>query len=326
MAEVDEVLLRETPSRFVVFPLQFKAMWQYYKRHIENFWTADEMEVQDDVTNFDKLSHDERTFIIRQFASLCATVEIFHRGLISHISSEVQVSEARSFYGFQMAMERFHLEVYQKAIESFVAEGHEREQALSMRVKDEAIKQKVDWALSLSSELATFDERLIGFSVILGVLHAAEFASLMMMSVRKNLVNVKKAITHIAGDKALHRDFGMFLRTYLVKKTSESRIKEIVEKAVQLEEAFVESSESVPAFDGVDVDKLNHYIRFSADMLMAQMGCKKIYNVQNPFDFMETFDVKNAFEFSENIPADGNAHEAEDVFEKQNDFDLDMDF
>ncbi|TKR80600.1 hypothetical protein L596_014651 [Steinernema carpocapsae] len=286
-----EVLLRETPSRFVVFPLQFKTMWQYYKKHIENFWTADEMEVHDDVANFDKLNHDERAFIVRQLASLCSTAEIFHCGLISDVSVEVQAAEARSFYGFQVAMERFHLEVYQKAVESFVAEGHERDQVFSYRKTDESIKRKIDWALSLSSELVTFDEKLIGISVILGILHAAEFASLFGMSVQKNLLNIKKAISHISSDKGLHRDFGMYLRTYLIKKTEKSRIKEIVEKAVEFEMAFIDGNRG--EVDGIDLQKLKQYVRFSADQLMTQMDCQKIYNVENPLQFMKGTDYNS---------------------------------
>ena len=286
-----ELLLRENPRRFVIFPLQYHDMWAMYKKHEAAQWVAEEIPYADDKSDWDTLSSDEKHFIEHILAFFAGSDGIVNENLLENFSSEIQIPEARFFYGVQIAMENVHSTTYSLLIDTYV-ESNERKTELFNAIETiPCIKRKADWALRWASgrSATSFARRLVAFGVVEGIFFSGSFCAIFWLKhYRKKMMKaLAKSNEMIARDEGLHTDFAVLLYTrYIENKLSQDEMEEIFREAVEIEEEFI--CESLPCrLIGMNSDLMREYIKFVADRLITQFGYEKIYNASNPFPFME---------------------------------------
>jgi ribonucleoside-diphosphate reductase beta chain len=317
-----EHILTENPSRFVVFPLKYNDIWEFYKTAEHSFWSAEEIDLAQDLTDWDeKLNDDERHYIKNVLAFFAASDGIVNENLAENFVKEVQYPEAKFFYGFQIAMENVHSETYSLLIDTYIKDTVEKDHLFNAIDTVPSVKRKAEWAIKwISSE--SFAERLIAFAAVEGIFFSGSFCSIFWLKKRGLMPGLTFSNELISRDEGLHCEFACLLHNkYIQNKVSSERIIEIIKEAVEIEKEFVTDSLPVSLI-GMNAKLMQQYIEFVADFWLVELGCKKVYNVDNPFDFMEMLSLQNKSNFFEK-----RVSEYQKASDKVIDFDnLDEDF
>jgi ribonucleotide reductase beta subunit family protein with ferritin-like domain len=318
-----EPLLQATDDRFVMFPVQYADVWDLYKKQVDCFWRAEEVDLSKDLVDWAKLNKDEQKFISMVLAFFAASDGIVLENLAVRFMGDVQVAEARSFYGFQIAMENIHSEMYSLLIDTYIKDKHEKDRLFHATSNFPCITKKADWAKKwIEDSNSSFAERLVAFAAIEGIFFSASFASIYWIKKRGLMPGLTFSNELISRDEALHTEFAILLYTKLRNSLSQTRIHEILKDAVAIETEFI--TEAIPCrMIGMNSVLMTQYIEFVADRLCVQLGYDKIFNSSNPFDFMELISVEtkvNFFERTNSEYALANKQVEEDVFAFNNEF------
>ncbi len=322
-SKAPEPLLETTDERYVMFPLQYADIWDLYKKQVDCFWRAEEVDLSKDLTDWANLSADEKKFITMVLAFFAASDGIVLENLAIRFMADVQVSEARSFYGFQIAMENIHSEMYSLLIDTYVTDSVEKDRLFHATSNFPCIAKKADWAKKwIGDHRSSFAARLVAFAAIEGIFFSSSFASIYWLKKRGILPGLTFSNELISRDEALHTEFAILLYSKMNSKLSKKRIHEIIKEAVVIETEFI--TVAIPCkMIGMNSKLMTQYIQFVADRLCVQLGYDKIYNSTNPFDFMELISVEtkvNFFERTNSEYAMANKKVDEDVFEFKCDF------
>lgn len=296
---VNEPLLTEDPDRYVMFPIQDHDIWSMYKRQVDCFWRAEEIDFSKDMASWKTLTKDEKYFIKMIIAFFAGADGIVLENLGTRFMSEVQISEARAFYGFQIAMENIHSEVYSLLIDTYVKDRLEKDKLFKAMDNFPCIKKKADWAIKwINDKRSTFATRLIAFACVEGIFFSGAFCSIFWLKKRGKMPGLTFSNELIARDEALHTEFAVLLYKKLLKKVPKKRVVDIVKEAVEIEREFI--CEALPCkLISMNSKLMSQYIEFVADRLMVQLGYDKIYDVTCPFDFMEQISIEGKTNFFE---------------------------
>lgn len=320
-----EPILQENPDRFVLFPIVHDDIWQMYKKAEASFWTAEEIDLAADQVDWtEKLSDDERFFIKHVLAFFAASDGIVNENLAENFVSEVQYTEAKFFYGFQIMMENIHSETYSLLIDTYIKDPSEKDSLFHAIDTLDCVSKKANWALRWISN-GSFVERLVAFAAVEGIFFSGSFCSIFWLKKRGLMPGLAFSNELISRDEGLHCDFACLLYNKHVKnKLPKERIMEIITDAVIIEKEFVTDALPVKLI-GMNADLMSQYIEFVADRLLVELGCEKVYNATNPFDFMDMISLQGKTNFFEKRVAEykkagvGN-DKADQVFTTEADF------
>ena len=294
-----EKILQNNPNRFVLFPIQHNDIWKFYKQQEACFWTAEEIDLGQDIQDWDnKLNDDEKHFVKHILAFFAASDGIVNENIALNFVNEVQYTEAKMFYGFQIMMENIHSETYSLLIDSYIKDKEDQLNLFNAIETIPAIKKKADWALKwISSE--SFVDRLLAFAAVEGIFFSGSFCSIFWLKKRGLMPGLAFSNELISRDEALHCQFACLLHNrYIKDKVSEERIKEIICSAVAIEKEFI--LEALPVrLIGMNSDLMSQYLEFVTDRLLMALGCSKVYNSENPFDFMQNIALQGKTNFFE---------------------------
>ena len=296
---LNEPLLKENEGRFVLFPIEHNDIWEFYKYAVANFWTPEEINFSEDLDHWNnKLNDDERHFITHVLAFFAASDGIVNENLAEDFISTVQYTEAKFFYGFQIAIENIHSHTYSLLIDTYVKDQKEQDHLFNAIETIPSVKKKAEWALRWI-EKSTFVERLIAFAAVEGIFFSGSFCSIFWLKNRGLMPGLSFSNELISRDEGLHRDFACLLyREHIVEKLPEEKVRGIIKDAVEIEKEFV--TESLPVrLIGMNSDKMQQYIEFVADHLLVELGLEKEYNSENPFDFMDMISLEGKTNFFE---------------------------
>lgn len=294
-----EPILQENKDRFVIFPIKHDDIWEWYKKSEASFWTAEEIDLHQDLTDWNtKLNDDERYFIKHILAFFAASDGIVNENLAENFVNEVQYSEAKFFYGFQIMMENIHSETYSLLIDTYVKDEKEKDVLFKAIDNFPAIKKKADWALKWI-ESPSFAERLIAFAAVEGIFFSGAFCSIYWLKKRGIMPGLTFSNELISRDEGVHCDFAVHLHNHhLVNKVPKDRIREIIVNALNIEREFI--TESLPvSLIGMNAKLMTQYLEFVTDRLLQELGCEKEYNASNPFDFMDMISLQGKTNFFE---------------------------
>lgn len=322
-----EPLLRENPKRFVIMPIEYPDIWRMYKQAEASFWAVEEVDLSKDMNDWcNKLNDNERRFISHVLAFFAASDGIVNENLVEHFSQEVQVTEARCFYGFQIAIENIHSEMYSILIDTYITDGVEKNRLFNAIETMPSVKRKADWALKwISSETATFPERIIAFAAVEGIFFSGSFASIFWLKKRGLMPGLTFSNELISRDEGLHCDFACLMYRHVVQKPTDERVLEIIKEAVEIEKEFLTKALPVRLI-GMNCDLMSEYIEFVADRLLGELGIEKIYNTKNPFDFMNMISLDGKTNFFEKRVGEYQKMGVLSSDPKDNVFRLDVDF
>ncbi|CAK4632607.1 hypothetical protein LEN26_014432 [Aphanomyces euteiches] len=294
-----EPFLAENPNRFVLFPIQHADVWEMYKKAEASFWTAEELDLVHDLRDWAKLTDNEKHFITHVLAFFAASDGIVNENLAMNFSNEVQVPEARCFYGFQIAIENIHSEVYSLLIDTYIKDPNEKDRVLRAIETIPCVKQKANWALKwCDNKRAAYAERIVAFAAVEGIFFSGSFCSIFWLKKRGLMPGLSFSNELISRDEGLHCDFACLMYSKLVNKLSDARIHEIIGDAVVIEKQFV--SESLPVeLIGMNSSLMCEYIEFCADRLLAALGAPKLFQTKNPFDWMDMISLQGKTNFFE---------------------------
>jgi ribonucleoside-diphosphate reductase subunit M2 len=318
-----ETILKPDDNRFVMFPIKHNDVWDMYKRQVDCFWRAEEVDLSKDLNDWDKLTKDEQHFIKMIIAFFAGSDGLVLENLASRFMNEVQVSEVRAFYGFQIAMENIHSETYSLLIDTYIRDSEEKTKLFHAIENYPCIQKKADWAKKwIADKRSSFATRLVAFAVIEGIFFSGAFCAIYWLKKRGLMYGLTFSNELISRDEALHTEFAVLLYSKLEKKLNKKRIHEIVKDAVEIEKEFI--NEAIPCrMIGMNANLMSQYIEFVADRLCLQLGYDKIYNATNPFDFMELISMEtktNFFESKVSEYALANKSVDKDIFEFGDDF------
>jgi ribonucleoside-diphosphate reductase subunit M2 len=316
-------ILTPDDNRFVMFPIQHDDVWKMYKRQVDCFWRAEEVDLSKDMNDWNKLNPDEKQFIKMVLAFFAASDGLVLENLAVRFMGDVQLSEARAFYGFQIAMENIHSEMYSLLIDTYIQDGVEKKRLFEATQNYPCITKKANWAKKwLGDNRSSFASRLVAFAAIEGIFFSASFASIYWIKKRGLMPGLTLSNEFISRDEALHTEFAILLYSKLQKKLNKKRIYEIIQEAVEIEKEFI--TEAIPCrMIGMNSKMMIQYIEFVADRLALQLGYDKIYNSQNPFDFMELISMESKVNFFERTNSEyalANKTVDTDIFEFTADF------
>jgi ribonucleoside-diphosphate reductase subunit M2 len=294
-----EPLLTPDENRFVMFPIKYEDIWSMYQKQVDCFWRPEEIDLSKDLSHWDALNKDEQHFISMILAFFAASDGIVLENLAQRFMSDVQVSEARAFYGFQIAMENIHSNTYSNLIETYIKDKDEKSKLFNAISNYPCIKKKSDWAQKwIHDNRSSFATRLVAFACVEGIFFSGAFCSIFWLKKRGLMPGLTFSNELISRDEALHCEFAILLYSKLIKKMDKNRIHDIIKEAVEIEIEFI--CEALPCrLIGMNSQLMTQYIKFVADRLSVQLGYKKIYNVINPFDFMEMISLENKTNFFE---------------------------
>jgi ribonucleoside-diphosphate reductase subunit M2 len=318
-----EPLLAPDDNRFVMFPIKYNDIWEMYKKQVDCFWRAEEIDLTKDLTHWDSLTHDEKWFISMILAFFAASDGIVLENLASRFMNDVQVSEARAFYGFQIAMENIHSQTYSLLIETYIKEKEEKNKFFNAIEHFPCIKKKSDWAQKwIRDNRSSFATRLIAFACVEGIFFSGAFCSIFWLKKRGLMPGLTFSNELISRDEALHCEFAVLLYSKLENKLKKSRVHEIIKEAVTIETEFI--CDALPCrLIGMNSELMTQYIQFVADRLCLQLGYDKIYNVTNSFPFMELISLEsktNFFEKRNDSYSLANKDFSDDAFQITEDF------
>ena len=294
-----EPLLQEDDNRYVMFPIADHNIWSMYKKQVDCFWRAEEVDLSKDLPHWDALTDKEKYFVSMILAFFAASDGIVLENLGMRFMSEVQLPEARAFYGFQIAMENIHSEMYSLLIETYIKDKDEKHKLFHALENFPCIKKKADWAIKwINDKRSSFATRLIAFACVEGIFFSGAFCSIYWLKKRGLMPGLTFSNELISRDEALHTEFAILLYTKLVRKLPKSRVYDIIKEAVEIEKEFI--NEALPCrLIGMNSKLMSTYIEFVADRLCVQLGQEKIYNSANPFDFMELISIEGKTNFFE---------------------------
>lgn len=294
-----EPLLAENPHRFVIMPIQHHDIWQMYKKAVASFWTVEEVDLSKDLEDWKRLTDNERHFVSYVLAFFAASDGIVNENLVERFAQEVQIPEARCFYGFQIMMENIHSEMYSLLIDSYVREPAQRDLLFNAIETLPPVRQKADWALNwISHRRATFGERVVAFAAVEGIFFSGSFAAIFWLKKRGLMPGLTFSNELISRDEGLHTDFACLMFRHLQRPPSRQRIEEIIRDAVAIEQSFL--TEALPvSLIGMNCASMCRYIEFVADRLLTELDCPKAFNSENPFDFMENISLEGKTNFFE---------------------------
>ena len=326
MSAFVEPLLKKNQNRFVIFPIQHHDIWEWYKKSEASFWTAEEIDLHQDLSDWaNKLNDDERYFIKHILAFFAASDGIVNENLAENFVNEVQYSEAKFFYGFQIMMENIHSETYSLLIDTYVKDEEEKDMLFNAIDRFPAIMEKAEWALKWI-ESPSFAERLIAFAAVEGIFFSGAFCSIFWLKKRGLMPGLTFSNELISRDEGVHCDFAVHLHNnHLVKKVPPKRIKEILVNALDIERMFV--TESLPvSLIGMNAKLMTQYLEFVTDRLLVELGCKKEFNVSNPFDFMDMISLQGKTNFFEKRVSEYQKAGVLNKEEEKDKFSFDADF
>jgi ribonucleotide reductase beta subunit family protein with ferritin-like domain len=322
MSEI-EPLLTPDDSRYVMFPIKDDDIWKMYKKAVDSFWVPQECDLSKDLNDWETLTTDEKHFISMILAFFAASDGIVLENIATRFMSDVQLSEARAFYGFQIAIENIHSEMYSLLIDTYISDKDEKSKLFNALENFPCIQKKGDWAKKwISDNRSSFASRLVAFAVVEGIFFSSSFASIYWIKKRGIMPGLTFSNELISRDEALHTEFAILLYNKLNKKLSKKRVVEIIKEAVVIETEFI--VDAIPCkMIGMNSKLMTQYIEFVADRLSLQLGYDKIYNSSNPFDFMELISVETKVNFFERTNSEyslANKTMKGDVFEFTDDF------
>ncbi len=295
---LEEPLLKENKNRFVLLPIHYPDIWQMYKKAEASFWTAEEIDLSQDLKDWENMTKDEQHFIKHVLAFFAASDGIVNENLAINFTNEVQFPEARCFYGFQIMMENIHSETYSLLIDTYIKDSTEKNYLFNAIETVPCVTKKAEWALRWISK-GSFAERLVAFAAVEGIFFSGSFCSIFWLKKRGLMPGLSFSNELISRDEGLHCDFACLLYTkYLVNKLPEEQVLSIITDAVAIEQEFI--SDALPvSLIGMNADLMKQYIEFVADRLLVELGCPKHYYATNPFDFMEMISLQGKTNFFE---------------------------
>ena len=293
-----EKILKENPNRIVIFPIEYHDIWDFYKKHQSAFWTAEEVDLSTDIRDWEKLSENEKYFVKNVLSFFAASDGIVNENLAENFYREVQYPEAKFFYGFQLAMENIHSLMYSLLIDTYINDPKEKMECFTAIEHLPAVQKKANWALNWINN-ASFQERLVAFAAVEGIFFSGSFCSIFWLKSRGIMQGLCNANALIFKDENLQCDFAIHLfNNHIENKISEKRIKEILLSALEIEKEFI--TESLPvSLIGMNQNLMKQYLEFVVDGLLVKFGCKKEFNVEQPFKFMEQIAVETKGNFFE---------------------------
>jgi ribonucleotide reductase beta subunit family protein with ferritin-like domain len=320
---VPEPLLTEDDSRYVMFPIKDQEVWDMYKKQVDCFWRVEEVDLSKDVAHWDALNSDERHFVSMILAFFAASDGIVLENLGARFMNEVQLAEARAFYGFQIAMENIHSQMYSQLIETYISDREQKHKLFNAIENFDCIKRKADWAKKwIGDNRSSFATRLVAFACVEGILFSGAFCSIFWLKKRGLMPGLTFSNELISRDEALHTEFAVLLHNKLIRKASKAKVYEIIKEAVEIEKTFI--TEALPCrLIGMNADLMKQYIEFIADRLTVQLGFDKIYGSTNPFDFMELISVESKTNFFESRVSEyalADKTKTDNIFNMSDDF------
>ncbi|VDD81890.1 unnamed protein product [Mesocestoides corti] len=299
MAIPEEPILTPNPRRFVIMPIRYHDIWQFYKKAVASFWTVEEVDLAKDLSDWESLKDGEKHFISYVLAFFAASDGIVNENLVENFCQEVQVPEARCFYGMQIAIENIHSEMYSLLIDTYIKDPVERDFLFNAIQTLPCVAKKADWALKwIANKKVPYAERLVAFAAIEGVFFSGSFASIFWLKKRGLMPGLTFSNELISRDEGLHTDFACLMFKHIVNKPSEQRVYEILREAVDIEVEFLTDALPVDLI-GMNCRLMCQYIKFVADRLLTELGFEKIYMEKNPFDFMENISLEGKTNFFE---------------------------
>jgi len=321
-----EPILQENKDRFVLFPIQKDDIWQFYKKAEASFWTAEEIDLSQDLKDWANLNDGEKHFITHVLAFFAASDGIVNENLAENFVAEVQYTEAKFFYGFQIAIENIHSETYSLLIDTYVKDNKEKDKLFHAVETIPCVGKKAEWALRWIDN-GSFAERLIAFAAVEGIFFSGSFCSIFWLKKRGLMPGLTFSNELISRDEGLHCDFACLLyNDHLINKLPDGTIETIIKDAVEIEKEFV--TDAIPVkLIGMNAELMCQYIEFVADRLLLELNCSKVYNAENPFDFMEMISLQGKTNFFEKRVAE---YQKAGVMNQENEdspkFSLDEDF
>jgi ribonucleoside-diphosphate reductase subunit M2 len=296
---MSDILLTENPYRYVLFPIQDDDIWKMYKKQVDCFWRPEEIDLTKDYSDWEKLTKDEKHFLSMVLAFFAGSDGIVMENLAIRFMNDIQLPEAKSFYSFQIAMENIHSNTYSLLIETYIKDKNEKNDLFQAIQKFPFIEKKANWAINwITNQDVDFATRLVAFACIEGIFFSGSFCSIFWLKKRGIMPGLTFSNELISRDEALHTEFAILLYNKLLKKISPDKITEIIMDAVNIEIEFI--CDALPCkLIGMNSTLMSQYIKFVADRLALQLGNPKIYNVLNPFDFMEMISLEGKTNFFE---------------------------
>jgi ribonucleotide reductase beta subunit family protein with ferritin-like domain len=319
----DEPILRDSPGRYTLFPIQYDDIYQMYKRQVDSFWRPEEVDLSRDLNDWANLSDDERHFISMTLAFFAGSDGLVMENISLRFLNDVKVAEARSFYAFQSAMESIHSEMYSILIDTYIKDTEEKDKLFKAIDNFPCISTKAKWAEKwIGDDSASFASRLVAFACVEGIFFSSSFASIYWIKKRGLMPGLTLSNEFISRDEALHTEFAILLYGKLNKRVPKERVIEIIRDATEIEKSFI--TDSLPCrLIGMNAKLMTQYVEFVADRLSVQLGYDKIYGSHNPFDFMELISVEtktNFFERTNSEYALSNCKKDDAIFEFNTDF------
>jgi ribonucleoside-diphosphate reductase subunit M2 len=296
---INEPMLTEDDSRYVMFPIKDQDIWLMYKKQVECFWRVEEVDLSKDISSWNTLNDDEKFFIKHVIAFFAASDGIVSENLAMRFMSDIQLSEARAFYGFQIAMENIHSEMYSLLIDTYIKDIDEKTKLFEALKHFPCIKKKADWAIKwIQDKRASFATRLLAFACVEGIFFSGAFCSIYWLKKRGKMPGLTFSNELISRDEALHTEFAVMIYKKLNKQLNKKKVFEIIKEAVDIEKEFI--CEALPCrLISMNSKLMSDYIEFVADRLSIQLGHEPIYNTANPFDFMEMISIEGKTNFFE---------------------------
>jgi len=321
-----EPMLDESENRYVIFPIKHDDFWKMYKRAEANFWTAEELDLSKDLLDWNKLNENEQFFIKNILAFFAASDGIVNENLVEKFCQEVKTLEAKFFYGFQIAMENIHSETYSLLIDTYIRDPVEKNKSLNAIEYIPSIKKKADWALKwIDDKNSPFCNRIIGFAAVEGIFFSGAFCSIFWLKKRGLMPGLCHSNELISRDEGLHTEFAVLMYKNLVNKPDDSVIYEIIKEAVTIEKEFITESFSCELL-GMNNNLMSQYIEYVADRLLLMFGLDKVYQSENPFDWMELIAVQGKTNFFEKRVGEYANKANPNIVKDKNEIGFDSDF
>ncbi len=320
----DEVLLKENKDRFVILPINYPAIWEMYKKHEASFWTAEEIDLSGDLKDWENLNSGEKHFVSHILAFFAASDGIVNENLAVNFMNEVQVPEARCFYGFQIMMENIHSETYALLIDTYIKDHAERDRLFHAIDTVPCVKKKAEWALRWIDN-GTFAQRLVAFAAVEGIFFSGSFCSIFWLKKRGLMPGLTFSNELISRDEGLHCEFACLLYSMLKNRLSQEEVFSIIADAVAIEKEFITDALPV-ALIGMNAKLMSQYIEFVADRWLSELGYDKMFGATNPFDFMEMISLQGKTNFFEKRVGDYQKSGVLSVNESSQAFSLDEEF
>ncbi|HAD15095.1 MAG TPA: ribonucleoside-diphosphate reductase [Saprospirales bacterium] len=325
MTNINEPILADNPDRFVILPINYAEVWKMYKTSVASFWTAEEVDLTQDINDWEnKLTDNDRHFIKHVLAFFAASDGIVNENLVLNFMREVQIPEARCFYGFQVAIENIHAEMYSLLIDTYIKDPKEKDYLFHALQNLPCVAKKGEWAMRWIENAPTFAHRLIAFAAVEGIFFSGSFCSIYWLKKRGLMPGLTFSNELISRDEGMHTDFACLLYSMLQNKIDPSEIQAIITEAVEFEKEFV--TDAIPvSLIGMNAEMMSQYIEFVADRLLMSLGNDKVYNTANPFPWMDMISIQGKTNFFEKRVGDYQkagvmAKREEQVFSMEADF------